>query len=75
MLQYVNGFSCAMDEEKEDFMIHFVQRIPNLEEGDLQEEMITENVASIVMGKAMAEKLLDALNEMLNLKMDGEEKV
>lgn len=66
MLQYVNGFSCAMDNEREDFIINFVQRIPKIEDEGMQEEMITENISSLVMNKNVAERLLDALKEMLD---------
>lgn len=67
MLHYVNGFSCAMDNEREDFIIHFVQRIPKVGDEGMEEEMITENISSLVMGKNVAEKLLSALQEMLNI--------
>lgn len=73
MLQYVNGFSCAIDSEKEDFIINFVQRIPRFEIEGIQEDMITENVTSLVMGKAVAEKLLKALQEMLETEIQIDE--
>lgn len=65
MLQYVNGFSCAVDNEKEEFIINFVQRIPKIDENGIQEELTTEAVFSIVMGVGVAEKLFHTLEEML----------
>ncbi len=65
MLQYVNGFSCAVDNEKEEFIINFVQRIPKIDENGIQEELTTEAVSSIVMGVGVAEKLFHTLEEML----------
>lgn len=72
MLQYVNGFSCAVDSEKEEFIINFVQRIPKINENGIQEELTTETVSSIVMGVAVAERLLDTLEEMLEGQPDEE---
>ncbi|MDO4328126.1 MAG: DUF3467 domain-containing protein [Lachnospiraceae bacterium] len=72
MLQYINGFSCAMDDEKEEFMINFVQRLPMIKDGNIQEEMAAETVSSIVMRKAVAEQLYDALKELLE-QNDAEE--
>ncbi len=74
MVQYVNGFSCALDSEKEDLIINFVQRIPVIEEDGILEEAQVENVASVVMGKIVAEKLLDVLKEILDDDMDADEK-
>lgn len=65
MLQFVNGFSCAVDSEKKEFIINFVQRIPKIDDEGMQTETIVENVSSIVMGKSLAEKLVDAVQGML----------
>lgn len=70
MLHYVNGFSCAMDSDKEEFIIDFVQRVPKIELDGIQEDMVTESVASLVMGKAVAERLLKALKEMLDTEIE-----
>ena len=32
MLQFTNGFSCAMNQEKEELVISFVQQIPEIGE-------------------------------------------
>lgn len=65
MLQYVNGFSCAIDSEKEDVILNFVQRSPVIDEEGIQEETQVETVSSLIMGKAVAERLLEALEELL----------
>lgn len=54
-----------MDNEKEEFIINFVQRIPKIDENGIQEELTTEAVSSIVMGVGVAEKLFHTLEEML----------
>ena len=63
MLQYVNGFSCAMDSEKDELIIKLLQRRPDFT--DDIDGVIMEEVATIVMGKVTAQRLLEGLKEML----------
>lgn len=63
MLQYVNGFSCAMDSEKDEMIIKLLQRSPDFT--DDNDGVITDEVATIVMGKVTAQRLLEGLREML----------
>ena len=63
MLQYVNGFSCAMDSEKDELIIKLLQRIPDFT--DDNDGVIMDEVATIVMGKVTAQRLLEGLKEML----------
>ena len=65
MLNYTNGFSCAIDNDKGDFIINFIQRIPKIEGEGIPEEETIENVSSVVMNKVTAGKLLSALKELL----------
>lgn len=65
MLQFTNGFSCAMDQEKEEVMINFVQQIPKIENDGKPQGVHTEEVIKLVMGKVLAQNLLDALTEIL----------
>ena len=57
MLQYVNGFSCAMDSEKDELIIKLLQRSPDFT--DDNDGVIMDEVATIVMGKVTAQRLLD----------------
>lgn len=63
MLQYVNGFSCAMDSEKDEMIIKLLQRSPDFT--DDNDGVIMGEVATIVMGKVTAQRLLEGLREML----------
>jgi len=63
MLQYVNGFSCAMDSEKDEMIIKLLQRSPDF--ADDNDGVIMDEVATIVMGKVTAQRLLEGLREML----------
>lgn len=64
MLQYTNGFSCAMDQEEEEIIINFVQQSPVLDDEGKVKEVKSEEVISLVMRKALVEKLLETLCEM-----------
>ena len=63
MLQYVNGFSSAMDSEKDELIIKLLQRSPDFTEDN--DGVIMDEVATIVMGKVTAQRLLEGLKEML----------
>ena len=63
MLQYVNGFSCAMDSEKDELIIKLLQRSPDFT--DDNDGVIRDEAATIVMGKVTAQRLLEGLKEML----------
>ena len=63
MLQYVIGFSCAMDSEKDELIIKLLQRSPDFT--DDNDGVIMDEVATIVMGKVTAQRLLEGLKEML----------
>lgn len=65
MVQYVNGFSCAINEEKGEFMLNYTQRFPKIVQGNLEDENETEIVSSLVMNTQVAERLRDALNDLL----------
>ncbi len=64
MLQFVNGFSSAVDSENGDVIIKFLQQSPNFD--DENNNVIVEEVANIVLGKSTAQKLSDALTEILS---------
>ena len=63
MLLYVNGFSCAMDSEKDELIIKLLQRSPDFT--DDNDGVIMDEVATIVMGKVTAQRLLEGLKEKL----------
>ena len=63
MLQYVNGFSCAMDSEKDEMIIKLLQRSPDFT--DDNDGVIMDEVTTIFMGKVTAQRLLEGLREML----------
>lgn len=62
MLQFTNGYACAIDQEKGEVMIQFVQQMPEFE--DESQRVRTEEVASLVMGKKTAENLIKSLQEI-----------
>lgn len=65
MLQFINGFSCAMDQEKEELIITFVQQVPEIGEDGKATTVKVEEVVKLVMGKVTAQNLSDGLAEIL----------
>lgn len=65
MLLFTNGFSCAMDQQKEELVINFVQQVPEVGEDGKAKNIKVEEVSKLVMGKVMAQNLLEALTEIL----------
>lgn len=66
MLQFTNGFSCAMDQEKGELIISFLQQVPEIGDDGKTKSVKTEEVSNLVMGKVMAQNLLDGLAEILS---------
>lgn len=64
MLQFTNGFSCAVDQEKGDLIINFIQQVPKWETEEGETEVKMEEVVSLVMGKVMAQRLAESLSEI-----------
>lgn len=65
MLQYVNGFSFATDEKKEEFIINFLQAVPQIDINGVSNEVKNEVVSSIVMRKVVAENLCEILKQVI----------
>lgn len=65
MLQYVNGFSFAVDDKKEEYIINFYQSVPQVNKDGEVSEVTKEDVSSLVMKKTTAENLLNFLKTML----------
>ena len=66
MLQFTTGFSCAMDQQKEELIINFIQQIPEIGDDGKTENVRIEEVINLVMGKVMAQNLLEALSGILS---------
>ena len=70
MLQFTNGFSCAMDQEKGELIINFLQQSPKIGAAGKADEVKEEEVISLVMGKVLAQNLADSLSEILETSDD-----
>ena len=66
MLQYTNGFTCAVDNDKQSLIINFVQTVPIIDINGNVERNETEQIASIVMSYASAVNLSQVLENVLN---------
>ena len=65
MLQFTNGFTCALDQEKEELIITFVQQVPKIENDGKATHIEVEEVVKLVMGKVTAQNLIEGLSEVL----------
>lgn len=66
MLQYTNGFSCAIDPTREEVIINYTQQAPIFDEDGNVTKVKVEEVIGLAMGRGMAENLVEALNGLLN---------
>lgn len=65
MLQFTNGFTCVMNQDKGELFLTFVQQIPEFDEDGNTTNVEVEEVVKLAMGKVMAQNLVDGLNEVL----------
>lgn len=69
MLQYVDGFTCAVNTKKDTLTIKFVQNEPVFPASDTEPENVKTNVidiASVVMTRESAKALLDSIADLLS---------
>lgn len=68
MLQYVDGFTCAVNNRKDALIIKFIQNDPILSRDDDDPKNVKINnieIASIVMTYEAAKALLNSLNDLM----------
>lgn len=63
MLQYANGFTCATDEEG-NLILHFTQSSPVVKDGEIQDDVQSEVVSSVIMNREVTESLIEVLSEL-----------
>ena len=68
---YANGYQCAMDDGKREVVINYLLTIPKVQ-GDSM-EAVTETVATVIMSKEMAEKLMESIQEILTKNNSNED--
>ena len=66
VLQFTNGFTCAMNQDKGELFITFVQQVPEFDEDGNATNVEVEEVVKLAMGKVTAQNLIDSLNEVLS---------
>jgi len=65
MYQYANGYSCAMDNDKNTVVLHFRQSGPKFGRDGTVEETEVVPVASIIMNLDMAHALGKSLCSLI----------
>lgn len=66
MLQFTNGFSCAVDQSKGEMIVKFMQQSPVLDNGGNIVDVQTEEVVTLAMSIVTAANLVDIIGEILN---------
>ena len=62
MLQYVDGFSCSLNQEAGTLVLRFTQKEPIVpDEGDIK--LVEHDIAALVMTKGTAEALYHFLSD------------
>lgn len=64
MLQYVDGFSCSLNQESGSLVIHFTQKEPVIEESTGNVNLVLNPITSIIMEKSSAQALLSLLQDV-----------
>lgn len=66
MLQFTNGFTCAMDRKKGEVIINFMQQTPQFDSAGNVQSVSIETTNSMVMNRITAEELIANLNDILS---------
>ena len=66
MVQYVNGMSCAINNDNKQLIINFEQSFPELgEQGFNNTNLVSESVVTIMMDLELVEKMHQVLSQVL----------
>lgn len=63
MLNYVDGFSCSLNQSTKSLVIHFTQKEPVVKDND-NIDLVLNPVTSIIMEQDSAKALLALLNDI-----------
>lgn len=63
MLNYVDGFSCSLNQSTKSLVIHFTQKEPVVKD-DNDIDLVLNPVTSIIMEQDSAKALLALLNDI-----------
>jgi hypothetical protein len=63
MLQYVDGFSCSLNQNSNSLVIHFTQKEPIVKENN-EVQTVVNPITSIIMEKDSARALLSVLQDV-----------
>lgn len=65
MINYANGFSCAVSDNKKEFLINFLQTAPKINEVGEITGLAQEAVATFAMTTETMFALRNSLNEII----------
>lgn len=64
MMQYVNRYTCATNNAKNEFVLNFYQQAPAIDENGSIIDSLTEPVSSLVMTMDCALSLMDTIKAL-----------
>ncbi len=70
MMQYTNGFSCALNADSGELIVKFVQQTPVFKENGITNETNINDITEIIMPHNVAKQLAIALNSILDNKSE-----
>ncbi len=71
MMQYTNGFSCAVSKDSGELILKFLQQSPVVNENGSTQETKIEEITELIMPNTVAKQLSIALNEITSEEQDS----
>ena len=66
MLQYTNGFSCALSNDSGELIIKFFQQTPIVKENKITPDIKIEEVTEVIMPNNIAKHLANGLMTIMS---------
>jgi hypothetical protein len=66
MLQYTNGFSCALSNDSGELIIKFFQQTPIVKENKITPDIKIEEVTEVIMPNNIAKQLANGLMTIMS---------
>lgn len=66
MMQYTNGFSCALSNDSGELIIKFFQQTPIVKENKITSDIKIEEVTEVIMPNNIAKQLANGLMTIMS---------
>lgn len=66
-VEYINGFSCAINEDRNELVINFLRTMPKTnEEGDFEDGVEASRICTIIMNSDNAMNLKNSIENLIS---------